>query len=291
MNTVRILKTLDEIEEKIRGIRHELEQAQEDTPKPTKGASEKIATAGQVPPDVIEIIGEGNPVKEIIGGVTTINFPDCCAVGQVNNYYCSGTLIAPTVVVTANHCQNITHIFIGGHDVLDPLTGETIGVIAQREHPNIDLRVLILEKAPQVQPRHIAQGVEVGNPQEAIVAGFGTVNPRGTTGYGIKRMARVPIKTLNCTGVTEPDRFGCQSDQELVAGHLGLRIDTCRGDSGGPLYIEAPTKGEYYLLGATSRGARNAENVCGDGGIYVRVDLCLDWIRKVTGIEIEGPKS
>ena len=76
----------------------------------------------------------------------------------------------------------------------------------------------------------------------------------------------------------------------MVAGHRGLRMDSCKGDSGGPLYIE-DREGEYYLLGATSRGARDALTTCGDGGIYVRVDLCLDWIREVTGVEIGGPLS
>jgi hypothetical protein len=26
---------------------------------------------------------------------------------------------------------------------------------------------------------------------------------------------------------------------------------------------------------------------CGDGGIYVRLDLCLDWIQSVTGIVLD----
>jgi secreted trypsin-like serine protease len=73
----------------------------------------------------------------------------------------------------------------------------------------------------------------------------------------------------------------------MVAGHRGLLLDSCRGDSGGPLYIRN-TDGEYFLIGATSRGIRDSFTTCGDGGIYVRVDLCLDWIRNVTGVAIES---
>jgi hypothetical protein len=45
------------------------------------------------------------PGREIVGGVETQDFPDCCALGDDRGYYCSGTLIAPNVVVTAEHCR------------------------------------------------------------------------------------------------------------------------------------------------------------------------------------------
>jgi secreted trypsin-like serine protease len=98
----------------------------------------------------------------------------------------------------------------------------------------------------------------------------------------------VPITSLDCSDPHHPKRFGCLPGREIVAGQRGLRLDSCKGDSGGPLYIRK-TKGEYSLLGATSRGARESFTTCGDGGIYVRVDLCLDWIREVTGVNIAGP--
>jgi len=95
----------------------------------------------------------------------------------------------------------------------------------------------------------------------------------------------VPIMSIDCGGAGDPKHYGCLPDRELVAGHSGLMLDSCNGDSGGPLYVQG-ADGQYYLLGATSRGARGGFHKCGDGGIYVRVDLCLDWIRKVTGAQI-----
>src|SRR5687768_7681515 len=41
-----------------------------------------------------------NP-DSIVGGSLTSDFPDCSAVGNDQRYFCSGTLIAPNVVVTA----------------------------------------------------------------------------------------------------------------------------------------------------------------------------------------------
>ena len=242
--------------------------------------------------DVIEMLGETNPVNEVVGGILTVNFPDCCAIGWINDYRCSGTLIAPNLVITAQHCCNMTHVFVGGNDILEPHQGQTIAISTQHEHDDVDLRLLVLaEEAQGIAPRHIAQGSEIGTPAEAVVVGFGTTNSNGTEGYGIKRMARVPIKSLNCNGDSDAAIYDCKPSKELVAGYINLNIDTCKGDSGGPLYIKAQDSNEYYLLGATSRGAKNAAQLCGDGGIYVRVDYYVDWIQQVTGIDIPGPKE
>ncbi|NUQ73148.1 MAG: trypsin-like serine protease [Polyangiaceae bacterium] len=227
---------------------------------------------------------------EIVGGIITSMFPDCCAIGNENGYYCTGTLIAPTLVLTAKHCRRISRVFFGTN-VNRPENGETIDIIKDSPHPDpdVDVRVLVLHHAAQAAPRHIAQGAEVGRPAEAIVAGFGTTDLAGTSGYGIKRYAKVPIMSLDSSLPADRQRFGSRDGIELVAGHLGLSRDTCKGDSGGPLYISDPNGRGDFLLGVTSRGSRNKQHVCGDGGIYVRADKVLDWVRFATEIDVEGP--
>ena len=227
-------------------------------------------------------------VDGIVGGKETSDFPDCCAVGNDQGYYCTGTLIAPNVVVTAGHCTDSTRVFLRGRNVNKPSEGETIRVDREFEHPEADLRVLVLASDSEVEPRHVAQGDEVGNPENATLVGFGTVNLAGNVGYGIKRMVEVPIASLDCGTTAEQQEFGCTLGKEIVAGHRGLLKDSCRGDSGGPLYIRGED-GDFHLLGATSRGLSNTQNVCGDGGIYVRVDQFLDWVREVTGVDTPGP--
>lgn len=224
---------------------------------------------------------------EIIGGVETDAFPDCCAVGNDEGYYCSGTLIAPNVVVTADHCRGVTRVFLRGNDVDAPETGETLAVAQQYSHPEVDLRVLVLAQDSQVTPRAIAHGPVLDGATRATLVGFGTIDPQGTRDYGRKRRVEVPIMSLDCGGADDPKHYGCLPGREIVAGHSGLMLDTCRGDSGGPLYLRG-ADGQYTLLGATSRGARGGFHTCGDGGIYVRVDLCLDWIRQVTRTQIPG---
>jgi hypothetical protein len=233
-------------------------------------------------------------IDSIVGGRPTFEFPDCAAVGIEGQFFCSGTLIASNVVVTAKHCTEqengpdipITHVFLKGHDVDIPSSGKIYLVKEQFKHESADLMVLVLEdEVTDIEPRHVAQGDEINDEttETAHLVGFGTIDFNGMVGYGIKREVDVPIESLDCTD--SPN--GCLEGVELIAGHRGLNLDSCSGDSGGPLYIES-SSGAYHLLGATSRGLSGGR-VCGDGGIYVRVDRHIDWIRQVTGIDIPGP--
>ena len=62
-----------------------------------------------------------------------------------------------------------------------------------------------------------------------------------------------------------------------MAGKPLFLHDTCKGDSGGPFFVQ-DAKGRWLLAGVTSRGTDLATSMCGDGGIYVRVDAYAKWI-------------
>ena len=258
-----------------------------------KDELERLAAQNEVAEDIdsdelelSHVVPPTYPDEEIVGGDETDAYPDCCAVGNaVNGYFCSGTLIAPNLVVTAAHCQQISQVFLKGNDVTAPEAGEVIPIVQTHTHPDLDLRVLVLAHASGVTPRRIAASALVANATQATLVGFGTVDFNGTVGYGRKRRVTVPITTLDCAADGEAREYGCVKGFEIVAGQRGLDKDSCRGDSGGPLYIQ-DAAGNYFLLGATSRGARGSDRVCGDGGIYMRVDLCLDWIEQVTGVKL-----
>jgi secreted trypsin-like serine protease len=240
--------------------------------------------------DYIPPLLVGDDVEQIYGGTETDGYPDCCALGnEFMGYFCTGTLVAPNVVLTAKHCAldyNMNRVFLNGSDVTEPEGAEIIDVKEAHPHPdaNVDLLVLVLEKPSTVKPRAIAKNVLV-KPENAIVVGFGRTNPSGTKGFGTKRKATVPVMTLDCNDAESGTKYGCRPGIELVAGHRGLKRDTCKGDSGGPLYIE-DDEGNVLLLGVTSRGVQGAGKRCGNGGIYVRADRFADWIRSETGANI-----
>ena len=103
----------------------------------------------------------------IVGGVETGTlFPECVAVGSFGQFCCTGTVIAPQVVVTAGHCHPVCtdRIYVGENVEGD---GPVINVREAIVHPDYvpdsaarpfdDLTVLILaEPVETVTPVPIA---------------------------------------------------------------------------------------------------------------------------------------
>jgi secreted trypsin-like serine protease len=233
----------------------------------------------------------------IIGGteVKEGEFLDCVAVGSSTKWACTGTLIAPDVVVTAGHCAEVaTRVFVGG-DVAEARAADVVKVKKRVRHPQYhrrrtnDLMVLLLSKRIiRARPREIAPARLIERATDGRAVGFGHTDPWGIAGYGVKRQVDVPMASTSCSGEVrrrdDAATYGCDEGVEIVAGRPLLDRDSCKGDSGGPLYV---LKGRQWLLaGATSRATKSVMHTCGDGGIYVRVDKYLDWIRSIPGVSL-----
>ena len=61
----------------------------------------------------------------------------------------------------------------------------------------------------------------------------------------------------------------------ICAGAEG--IDSCKGDSGGPMVYRASKADPWTLIGIVSFG----DTICGNGnaGVYTYVEEYMDWIR------------
>jgi secreted trypsin-like serine protease len=190
------------------------------------------------------------------------------------------------VVLTAGHCEVLhTRVFVG-NDVDG--TGKVFKVTRHVRHPrwddllHNDVMLLMLEKTVAgVKPRPMASATLIDAATDGRVVGFGTTELSGNTGYGVKRQTDVPIVSPACKGKvnggSDNKVYGCFAGKEIVAGKPLLLHDTCKGDSGGPLYL-ADGRGRWFLAGVTSRGTDLAQTMCGDGGLYVRVDQYREWI-------------
>jgi secreted trypsin-like serine protease len=259
--------------------------------RPSAPAGPRLADDPRYLTNVRELARRTKRNARIIGGsaVTGKEFADCVAVGDDDDWGCTGTLIAPDVVLTAGHCQKLHSRIFVGNDVERP--GREYRVKRHVRHPgwngNLanDLMLLILEQPVKgVEPRVLAPTSRIDAATDGRVVGFGTTDLGGTTGYGRKQQTDVPIVSRACNGKVKSKKdsavYGCHVGKELVAGKPLLNHDTCRGDSGGPLYI---AQGKTWLLaGVTSRGTDLATNMCGDGGVYTRVDKYQAWITSVT---------
>ena len=279
----KILQALDETKLSLQRLEAEIVSLQHEAVPQTEPAT--ADESAYFPPLVSP--GQAEP---IYGGTLTDDYPDCCALGnEFMGYFCTGTLIAANLVLTAKHCAqdyNVTRVFLRGNDVSQPEKGDTMVVAKTHPHPDqsVDLMLLVLEGKSGVTARAIVRD-EQFQVKTATVVGFGMINPSGTKGFGRKRKASIPVMTLDCQEMEDQARYGCYAEFEMVAGHRGLKRDTCKGDSGGPLYVES-AEGKILLLGVTSRGVRVPGKPCGNGGIYVRADRFRDWIRETTNIKV-----
>jgi uncharacterized protein (TIGR03382 family) len=195
------------------------------------------------------------------------------------------------VVITAAHCYDASdpplpdNVLLGTSSLARPRDGETIAIKQGYVYPDpentLDIAVLVLARPSSRKPRMIATGwgrVDLVNGAPITLVGFGAVNSSGDDFVNELQEASTTITDFDCATSS-----GCnpsaRPDGELGAGGMG--IDTCPGDSGGPLYLM--TSYGPILAGVTSRGYNDSPIACSDGGIYTRPDKAIDWIEMTVG--------
>ena len=240
---------------------------------------------------VLVLVGRASAapvVAPVVGGtpVAPHAWPGVVSV-ELRGGWCSGTLIAPDVVLTAGHCVDAEPVAVTV-DTIDfgKPGGERIAVIRSEAYPDwarsYDVGVLLLAHAAKAAPYPIAAACTL---QTALVrgataelVGFGLTTPAGTGRNTRLREAAIAITDPTCE--TEA---GCEASVapvgEFAAGGRG--IDACFGDSGGPVF--AATSGGPALMGVVSRGLSVGGAPCGGGGIYVRADRVVAWVMRLTG--------
>jgi secreted trypsin-like serine protease len=249
---------------------------------------------------VVPTIAAADPAP-IVGGTNAPQgkWPDAAAIlyrfNGKDGFECSGVLVGPSVVLTAGHCANpaigvLDNVLLGTNSLARPDDGETLGVIAVHEYPSsqtsIDIAALELSRNADENARPLATGwarLDIVNGAAVEIVGYGAIDSTGSTYVDDLQEATTAITDFDCSGSTECYP-GAQPEGELGAGGDG--VDSCNGDSGGPLYLLA--RYGTYVAGITSRGYTVD---CGTGGIYARPDKIADWIEQVTNRHVaRGPE-
>src|SRR5262249_33754815 len=147
---------------------------------------------------------------------------------------CTGTLVAPTIVLTAAHCFDPAvpplpdNVLIGTSTLARPGDGETIrirhGYVFPDPETTEDIAVLVLDHASSRKPRQAADGwarLDLFNGAPVELVGFGAVNADGNRFIDELQEASSSITDVGCT-----TSLGCnpaaQPNGELGAGGMGI---------------------------------------------------------------------
>ncbi len=219
--------------------------------------------------DAAELSQHDSP---IVGGTPTQEF-DSVVLLEAGANRCTGTLIAPDVVLTAAHCvddhpgevrvlwcddcangwcddmQTTADVHPYPHFNPDTMYGDLAVVVLPRPAPTRPIPIY------RDEPRPGWRGVD-----SPTFVGFGTTQAVASDG-GVKRQVQIPVDEWDSAFLYYEDS----------------QRQTCFGDSGGPALVEHD--GAWAVAGVNSYG----DDHCASFGVSVRVDAFQDWLDAFTG--------
>ena len=234
------------------------------------------------------IIGGQPAAPGYFGYVTFVG----ASIGGGTALYCTGALVAPSVVLTAAHCAvRLTDealpawaftVGTGRVDLTDTATGQVVGVSSVALYPGWneitrrgDVALLQLAQPSTAPIIPIAAEGDAGwayaRGTPTIVAGWGRTGPSSPPSSVLNWLALSVQNDTYCGRQFNPVY---DEASMFCASQPGTSASACSGDSGGPAVAEfAP--GAYKVIGVASLiGAEG----CAPPNLFARVTATAGWL-------------
>ncbi|KAI4478802.1 hypothetical protein M0804_011548 [Polistes exclamans] len=232
----------------------------------------------------------------IIGGRPTVPGAWPWQVAVLNRFheaFCGGTLVSPKWVLTAAHCiRKRLYVRIGEHDLTVKegteleLRVDSVVIHPEYDADTVDNDVAMLRLPVNLTPSPSRGIACLPAPKQLLptnqlctILGWGKSRVTDDFGTDILHEVKIPIVSSEiCRKVYVDYRI---TDNMFCAGYRRGKMDSCAGDSGGPLLCRDPRRPDHgwTIFGITSFGEGCGKR--GKFGIYAKLPNYVKWISRV----------